>query len=171
MIDLETAMANAAGQGFGDPATPGNWFNPDAALRGIREIDAKQRMERETLARMWAAVAATPAGAYVLDHLMREHILRASFDVPLMGGSMEQVAMFGIWRDGQKQLVNIILGLAGRGRPSTAETTHDRRGEPEPQPEPGGDAGPERQPEPDPEPGGDAGPDAFGLDDARVQLP
>lgn len=93
----------------------------------VAQFDAAMKMERETLARMWRAVAATPAGHHVLTALMREHIMKVSFDVNLTGQSLEQLAMFGIHRDAQKALVANILELAGfvPGPSPTPEQAHD----------------------------------------------
>jgi hypothetical protein len=104
----------------------------------VAQFDAAVKMERETLARMWRAVAATPAGHHVLTALMREHIMKVSFDVNLTGQSLEQLAMFGIHRDAQKQLVGNILELAGfvPGPSPTPEQAHDRSSSNDP-----GDAG------------------------------
>jgi hypothetical protein len=131
MIDLDAMMQARAGEGWGSATSDRAWFSPDAIVQAIKQLDGQVQMERETLKRMWAAVAATPAGRHVLEHLMAEYVLKQSFDINLAGQSVDQIALYGVWRDSQRHLVNTILGLAGAGLKATQASMEQAHGRPD----------------------------------------
>jgi hypothetical protein len=73
----------------------------------------------------WAKFAATPAGAEALDAMFEKTHRRVTFFVQL-GLPMDQTAMWGAFREGQKALAQEIARLIAIGRgdrpPKTRET-------------------------------------------------
>ena len=115
--DLEGVMA---------AAREGDWSAFDRVDGALRKLTEDQQRERETLARMVAAVMSTPAGEHVFRWLINTYVLRTAYH-PDLGNDLSGVAMIGVWNSAQAELVKQLLGLASQGGWLKPEGRNDAR--------------------------------------------
>jgi DNA-binding PadR family transcriptional regulator len=108
-------------------AATGGWefFSPFASP-GLSDdqrkaLQSKAEEDRDTIARAWKDFAATPGGAKALQQLMDGTVNRAVPPAVAMGFTMEQVAMFAQFREGQNNVAHWILKLIAHGRDSNEQ--------------------------------------------------
>lgn len=103
-------------------AATGGWeFFQPFAQPGLSDdqreaLKAKAAEDRETIARAWQEFAATPSGEKALQVLLDGTVNRAVPPAVAMGFTMEQVAMFAQFREGQNNIAHGILKLIAHGR-------------------------------------------------------
>lgn len=102
---------------------PGDFDPHQSPAEWLKDAQAEQMKPRIDLAGDYAKVFGTEAGRRVLDHLIDQTHRRSSW----LGGlhlPMETIAAYGVWREGQNAMVQVIIEHVRLGQ---AKQTKPRR--------------------------------------------
>ena len=113
-------MTQGALEAWISGAGPGGWewfaAQPGLSKEQVEQLKAKAEERKNRLAAIWQGFAATPDGREALQALIDVTLNRAVPPSVAMGLTMEQVAMYAQFREGQNNVAQMILKLIAHGR-------------------------------------------------------